>query len=198
MLALGLFTASLLLFAFVYVMTRALDYVRDHPEAASGSAVLAYEQCQTTLRQVIARSREIGDQISPNTLIAWQAPNGHFYTVSRKGVEEHRPNNRVYYLEWPRIGGVGVRLQPGFKITDASRDSRIDTRRAVGYSFILLIVPLSGDTITIPIPTYERPDAVDFVAQTLALAGYLKKRVNVFGFNKPPSAHRPPIVHDQH
>jgi hypothetical protein len=195
MLALGLFSASLLLFAFVYVMTRALDYVREHPEVVSGSAALAYEQCQTTLRQVIARSREIENHMSPNTLIAWQAPNGHFYTISRKGVEEHRPNNRVYYLDWPHIGGVGVRMQPGFKVTDANRDAWVDTRRTVGYSFILLIVPLSGDTITIPIPTYERPDAVDFVAQTLALAGHLKKRVNVFGFNKHPTPHRPPTKH---
>jgi hypothetical protein len=190
MLALSLFTASLLLFAFVFVMTRALDYVRQHPEVVSGSAALAYEQCQTTLRQVIARSREIESQMSPNPLIAWQAPNGHFYTISRKGVEEHRPNHHVYHLEWPHIGGVGVRMQPGFKVTDANRDGWVDTRYTIGYTFILLIVPLSGDTITIPIPTYERPDAVDFVAQTLALAGHLKKRVNVFGFNKPPAPHR--------
>jgi hypothetical protein len=189
MLALGLFTASLLLFAFVFVMTRALDYVRLHPEVVSGSAALAYEQCQTTLRQVIARSREIESQMSPSTLIAWQAPNGHYYTISRKGVEEHRPNHRVYHLDWPHIGGVGVRMQPGFRVTDANRDGWVDTRYAVGYTFVLLIVPLSGETITIPIPTYERPDAVDFVAQTLALAGHLNKRVNVFGFNKPPAPH---------
>ncbi len=190
MLALGLFTASLLLFAFVFVLTRALDYVRQHPEVLTGSAALAYEQCQSTLRQVITRSREIETQISSNTLIAWQAPNGHFYTISPEGVEEHRPNRRVYYLEWHHIGGVGVRMQPGFKVTDANHDGWVDTRFTVGYSFILLIVPLSGDTITIPIPTHERPDAVDFVAQTLALAGHLKKRVNVFGFNKPPAPHR--------
>ena len=85
MLALGLFTTSLLLFAFVFVMTRALDYVRRHPEVVSGSAALAYEQCQVMLRQVIVRSREIEKQMSPTTLIAWQAPNGRFYTISQQG-----------------------------------------------------------------------------------------------------------------
>jgi hypothetical protein len=190
MLAVALFTASILLFVLAFALARALEYVRQHPEVLVGSAALAYEQCQAMLRQVIERSKEIESQISPDVLIAWQAPDGKFYTVSGDGVEENRPGSRVYHLPWNNIGGVGVRMQPGFKVVDANRDGRVDTRRTVGYSFYLLIVPLSGDTMTIRIPTHDRADAVDFVAQTLALAGHLKKRVNVFGFNKAPAPSR--------
>jgi hypothetical protein len=153
-------------------------------------ASLAYEHCQITLREVIERSKAIEKTISPDALIAWKAPNGHFYRVSSRGVEEHRSGNHVYHLAWNHIGGVGVRLQAGFKVVDANRDGLADTRYTTGYSFLLLIVPVSGDTMTIRIPTPGRADAVDFVAQTLALAGHLKKRVNVFGFNKRPAPHR--------
>lgn len=192
MLAVVVFTALLLLCALLFMLSRALDYVRRHPDVMIGNATLAYQYCQTTLQQVIERSKEIEATMgtAPETLIAWQAPNGRFYTVSGQGVEEHRPGRQVYHLAWSHIGGVGVQLQPGFKVVDANRDGWVDTRYTTGYSFYLLIVPVSGDTITITIPAYGRADAVDFVAQTLALAGHLKKRVNVFGFNKPPAPHR--------
>jgi hypothetical protein len=190
MLAIVLFTASLLLFALVFMLARALDYVRQHPEVLIGNAAQAYAHCQITLQQVIERSKTIENTISPDALIAWQAPNGHFYTVSGRGVEEQRSGSRVYHLAWSHIGGVGVRLQAGFKVVDANRDGLADTRYTTGYSFFLLIVPVSGDTMTIRIPTPGRADAVEFVAQTLALATHLKKRVNVFGFNKPPAPHR--------
>jgi hypothetical protein len=185
MLAIALFTASILLFVLVYVLTRALDYVRQHPEILLANSALAYEQCQLTLQQVVSRSKEIAGAITPAMQIAWLAPNGHFYAVSSEGVEEHRPG-RVYHLGWPQIGGVGIRMQPGFKPVDLHRDTPGEVRSATGYSFFLLIVPLSGDTITIRIPTHDRADAIDFVAHTLALAGHLHKRINVFGFNKPP------------
>ncbi|RPI93013.1 MAG: hypothetical protein EHM39_13175 [Chloroflexi bacterium] len=189
MLAIALFTASILLFVLVFVLTRALNYVRQHPEVLIGSSALAYEQCQMTLQQVVTRSKEIAGAITPAIQIAWLAPNGHFYAVTGEGVEEHRPG-RVYRLGWPQIGGVGIRMQPGFKPADPYRDVPGDARSTTGYSFFLLIVPLSGDTITIRIPTHDRADAIDFVAHTLALAGHLHKRINVFGFNKQPRKSR--------
>jgi hypothetical protein len=77
-------------------------------------------------------------------------------------------------------------MQPGFKLAEANWEGyRHDT---TGYSFYLLIVPHSGNTMTVRIPTSERPDAVNFVAQTLTLAGHFKKRINVFGFHKPPAS----------
>jgi hypothetical protein len=185
MLAIVLFTASILLFALVFMLGRARDYVRQHPEILIGSASLAYEHCQIMLRQVIERSKEIESEISPDVLIAWQAPNGHFYTVNSSGIEERRSGKRVYRLAWNHIGGVGVWMQPGFDMVSAHRGGGADSRHTTSYSFYLLIVPFSGDTMAIRIPTYGRADAVDFVAQTLALAGHLKKRINVFGFNKP-------------
>jgi hypothetical protein len=185
MLAVALFTASILLFVLIAVLTRALDYIRRHPEVMSEGSAQAYERCQVMLRRVIARSQEIASAISPDALIAWQSPNGRFYTVSGGGVEEQQTNSRVYHLGWSEIGGVGVRMQPGFKLVDADY-----TGRTTSYSFYLVIVPHSGETMTILIPTHERTDAVEFVAQTLALAGYFKKRVNMFGFNKPPAPAR--------
>ena len=189
MLAIALFTASVLLFVLVFVLTRALDYVRQHPEVLIGNSALAYEQCQMTLQQVVMRSKEIAGAITPAIQIAWLAPNGHFYTVSGEGVEEHRPG-RVYRLAWPQIGGVGVRMQPGFKPGDPYRDVPGDVRSTTGYSFFLLIVPLSGDTITIRIPTNGRDDAVDFVAQTLALAGHLHEADQRVRVQQAPRARR--------
>ena len=183
----ALAVALLLLLALATLGRRAQRYVHQHPELLVKSLAESYRRCQITLRQVIERSKEIGPEGSDRALIAWHAPNGSVYTLSGTGIEERLSSGRAHALPWENIGGVGVRMQPGFKLVDTNRDGVTDLQRTTGYSFLLLIVPLSGSTITIPIPTYERPDAVDFVAQTLALAARKRKRINVFGFDKPPA-----------
>ncbi len=173
------------------VMWIALRYVRRHPELVTHGTPLAYQLCQNTLRQVIERNQAIAQHVSAQTLFAWQAPNGYMYTVSGQGVEERRESGRAEYsLNWAEIGGIGVRMQPGFRIYDYDRDGRADRRVTTGYSFHVLIVPLTGTTIIIPIPINNRADAVDFVAHTLALADHMKKRINVFGFDRPPAPRR--------
>jgi hypothetical protein len=42
----------------------------------------------------------------------------------------------------------------------------------------------------IAIPTHNRADAVNFVAHTLAFAEAMHKRINVFGFDRPPAPRR--------
>ncbi|MBN1562347.1 MAG: hypothetical protein JXA10_00795 [Anaerolineae bacterium] len=180
-----------LIVALGVIGRRALHYVQTHPELVTDGTPLAYQLCQATLQHIITRYKEIAGQHVASAVIAWQAPNGAVYTISRTGIEERRdPNRPPYALSWPDIGGVGVRMQPGFKVLDQDRDGRADSRVTTGYAFHLLIVPVTGDTMTIFIPTNNRTDAVNFVAHTLALAEIMQKRINVFGFNRPPAPHR--------
>jgi hypothetical protein len=180
-----------LIVALWLVGRRAMTYVRTHPELITNGTPLAYQLCQNTLQHIIARYKEIAGQQVASAVIAWQAPGGTVYTISRTGIEERRdPNRPPYTLAWADIGGVGVRMQPGFKVLDHDRDGRADSRVTTGYAFHLLIVPVTGDTMVIFIPTNNRTDAVNFVAHTLALAEIMQKRINVFGFDRPPAPRR--------
>jgi len=188
--ALGL--AAVLLAAIIVVVVRALDYLHRHPELIATSTPHAYERCHLTLAEIIARYKQIEARVTPQTERAWQSFNGRQYTVSFQGVEErtHPPHSLPYHLSWDTIGGVGLRMQPGFQWADSDRDGHTDNQYTTGYSFHLLIVPASGNTIDIVIPTVGHSAAVDFVAHTIALAERRGKRINVFGFDKPPAPHR--------
>lgn len=183
-----------LLAAIWLIGRRALRYVRAHPELITNGTPLDYQLCQTTLQRVVARYHEIAAQNrrpSATVLIAWQSPNGAVYTISGTGIEERRdPYHQAYTLVWSDIGGVGLRMQPGFKVLDKDRDGRADSRITTGYMVNLLIVPITGSTMTIPIPVNHRTDAIDFVAYTLLLADKMQKRINVFGFDRPPAPRR--------
>jgi hypothetical protein len=193
MLVVAVISAIVLAIMIVLVVLRALDYLQQHPELVTNGEPLAYQRCQITLAQVIARFKEIKPGITPDRIVTWQASIGSHYTVSYQGIEERRDSvgsAPAMSLTWDNIGGVGVRMQPGFTITDANRDGWPDRQYTTGYSFHLLIVPFSGGTMNIHIPTNDRADAVDFVAHAIALAERMDKRVNVFGFDKPPAPHR--------
>jgi len=175
MLAIAVVSAILLTLMIAIVVLRALDYLQQHPELVTNGEPLAYQRCQITLMQVIARFKEINPQITRDMVITWHAPNGNRYTVSHHGIEERRDSGGsvpATALAWDNIGGVGVRMQPGFTITDTNRDGWPDHQYTTGYSFHLLIVPFSGSTMNIPIPTNDRPDAVDFVAHTRWPSGW--------------------------
>lgn len=182
-------TALVLLAILSLVIARALTYVRQHPELLTHGTPPAYQRCQNTLLQVIERYKEIAGQVAPNVTINWQAPNGARYAVSDLGVEERR-EAAPYFLRWSDIGGVGVRMQPGFRLVDTNRDGSPDNQYTTGYSFYLLIVPITGPTMNVFIPTDGRDDAVDFAAHTIVLAEGRQKRINVFGFDRPPAPHR--------
>jgi len=186
-------TTLLLVLALIVVLQRALDYLKLHPELVTNGTPLAYQRCQGTLRQVIQRYRDIVDHVTLDKVMIWPSPNGNRYTISAAGIEEHRqisPDSQKYALPWDDIGGVGIRMQPGFTLADRNRDGLADSQFTSGYTFHMLIVPISGKTMNILIPTDERPDAVDFAAHTIALAERMDKRINVFGFDKPPAPHR--------
>lgn len=198
MLLLLIISAVVLGLAIVAVIWRALDYARQHPELVTDGAPLAYQRCQMTLKRIIDRYQEIknSDEIRAPVIVTWHAPNGAHYTASDQGIEQRRdslPEARRYILPWDEIGGVGVRMQPGFTLTDRNGDGWSDSQVTTGYSFYLLIVPLSGDTMNIRIATEDRSDAVDFAAYVIALAEQQEKRINVFGFDKPPAPYRQKI-----
>ncbi len=192
MLVVAVILSVCLLLAIIVVLVRALDYIQQHPELITDGTPLAYQRCQMTLAHVVTRFKEIEHALTPGDVVTWDAPDGFRYTLTRRGVERRREASsaRVYHLPWENIGGVGVRMQPGFSLVDHNRDGWADSQYTTGYSFHLLIVPISGHTMNIRIPTDERADAVDFVAYTLAAAERQHKRINVFGFNKPPAPHR--------
>jgi hypothetical protein len=196
MLIFAIITASCLLALIVFIIIRAVDYLDQHPELITDGAPLAYERCHVTLNEVIARFQEIKGTIPPRSGLRWQAFNGRTYAVSTSAVEEQRDPRTAtaYRLGWAQIGGVGIRMQPGFTVLAGAREHEADSTITTGYSFHLLIVPTSGSTIDIPIPTSSQDvahhDAVEFVAYTLALAEEHGKRINVFGFDKPPAPYR--------
>ena len=192
MLVAAIIIAILLLLAIILVLGRALDYIKQHPELITNGTPLAYQRCQVTLTRVVARFKEIEGALAPGDTITWNAPDGYHYTLDRRGIERQRATapNGAYFLAWENVGGVGVRMQPGFSLVDHNGDGWADSQYTTGYSFHLLIVPISGHTMNILIPTNDRDDAVDFAAYTLALADQQKKRINVFGFNRAPAPHR--------
>lgn len=184
-----IFTAISLLVAIIWAILRALDYIQQHPELVTAGEPLAYQRCHATLDAIITRYKLIQQRAPSRGFFGWAAPNGRVYRVSGSGVEEQRSVAR-YALRWSDIGGVGLRMQPGFRLVDEDRDGWADSRYITGYTFHLLIVPLSGDTIEVQIPINERDDAVDFVAFTLMFAERERKRVNMFGFDRPPTPYR--------
>lgn len=195
MLLVPILSALLLLTAITGVVVRGLDYLRQHPELTRHTSPLAYQLCHLTLAQVVARYQMVKARLSAASGTTWHAPDGRRFRVTQLGVESHRGAARdSYRLGWERIGGVGIRMQPGFRFTDENRDGTPDNQYTTDYSFHLLIVPTSGPTIDVPVPLREREAAVEFVAHTLALAEQHGKRINTFGFDKPPSAYRKRIA----
>jgi len=188
MLAVFVCSALALLVMIIVVLFRAQDYVRTHPEIITGGVPLAYWRCQETLDRIIRRYKELEPGVTAVTAVTWQGLSGRHYIVNNDGLTERRefPESGEYALPWDRISGVGMRMQPGFRLIE---DRRAESSYAVGYSFHLLIVPTSGPTIDILIPTDEcQTDAVEFTAQTLALTEHMGKRINLFGFDKMPGA----------
>jgi hypothetical protein len=189
----ALLTALILAGVTIAVLLRALGYLREHPELITNGTPLAYQRCQHTLSQIVQRYHQIAPLRSDSLLLAWQAPSGATYTLSGQGLTWHRGSTAVVpaaTLPWAEIGGVGVRMQPGFSFADRDRDGATDHIYTSTYTFALIIVPFQGPTLTIPIPTDGRDDAVNFAAHLLALAEARQKRINVFGFDKPPAPPR--------
>lgn len=188
---LPILSAAVLLGVFVSMMLRGVAYVQRHPEVAQHGAPLAYQLCHLTLVHVVERYHQVGQRAAPALSATWHAPGGRRYLVTGEGVEAQRGGGQALYrLPWDRIGGLGIRMQPGFRFADENRDGSTDNQYTIDYSFHLLIVPLSGATIDVPIPLRDHTQAVDFVAHALVLAEQHGKRVNTFGFDKPPSAYR--------
>lgn len=172
------------------VLLRALRYLRLHPELTQTPIPVSYIRCQRTLAQVIERFRALERGHVAAMSLDWESPGGFSYTISEPGIDQRRGAKHRHYLPWHAVGGVGVRMQPGFRHADRNRDGFVDSRYTVGYAFYLLVVPVSGHTMSIQIPTDGSADAIEFTALLLALAQHHRKRINVFGFNKPPAPHR--------
>lgn len=192
----AIISAFCLLFLFIMVLRRAFHYLSEHPEIVAQTPPPAYDRCHVTLSEIVTRYQQIKHGLLSQTTKRWQAFNGRTYTVNRTGMQEQRETSptRGYHLSWGQIGGVGVCMQPGFTVLAGARDAKSSARVTSGYTFHLLIVPISGSTIDIPIPLQEEDgahyQAVEFAAYTLALAEQQSKRVNVFGFDRPPAPYR--------
>lgn len=191
MLLLTIFTAIVLLVMIILVVFRALDYIGHHPEIINSGSPLTYQHCHLTLNHIIARYKEIKEQAATQPAQTWHSPRGRLYMLTDHGIEERRTEQQlIRQLPWPDIGGVGLRMQPGFQLTDDNGDGWPESQYTTGYSFHLLIVPTNGDTIDVQIPTDGQQDAIRFVAQTIVLAEHKGKRINIFGFDKPPAPYR--------
>lgn len=185
----ALLSAAVLLGATLWVLARGLDYLHNHPELIRGGAPLAYRQCHATLAEIVARYRQLETAGPSVAALTWHSRQGRRYTVDSNGVEEQRRADRpAYRLLWGAIGGVGLRMQPGALGASPERDA---VQPTPSYTFHLLIVPVSGRTIEVLLPTDGDAAALDFAAHTLAQAHRLGKRINTFGFDRPPVPVRP-------
>lgn len=180
----------LVLVLMLLVLARAVRYVRRHPELFTSTVPVGYVRCQRTLRRVIERSKALAGGELERTSIVWQAPGGLRLTLDASAVEARRGDGGGVRMRWDDVGGVGVRMQPEFRFVDADGDRRPDVQQTVGYSFHVLVVPLSGSTLSFTIPTDGQPEPVEFAARLLALAGHHQKRINVFGFDRAPAPPR--------
>ena len=161
MLAVAVITALILLAALVLTTWRALGYIRQHPELLTDTAPPAYARCQETLRQIVARYQLLEALPAAEGPVTWRAPSGLIYDVSEGGITERRERNPGYHLRWPDIGGVACVCSPASNWSIVTATAA-DNQFTVDYAVYLLIVPLSGRTLNVPIPTDqgERRDHV--------------------------------------
>ncbi|MBN1679939.1 MAG: hypothetical protein JW966_06575 [Anaerolineae bacterium] len=192
MLPFALISALVLLAVTCIVIQRALAYVNAHPEITSRGSPVSYQRCHTTLLDVIERYHQIRNQIEAGLHVSWQSPLGGYYTIDHSGVTEHWLSSQktAGHLPWHRISGVGIRMQPGFRFIRPDMDTTSHNSVTTGYSFHVLVVPLSGRTMDIIIPIDGQNDAISFVAYMVALAENRGKRINTLGFDKPPASRR--------
>lgn len=194
MIILGLLilSAIILLTLVVWFTARAQVYVQAHPELlAEQQPPAEYLRCHATLSRIIERYHQLKPHISHHTTLEWQAPGGRCYHADAARVEEQlAARGADHHLTWDIIGGVGLRMQPGFTVTDENRRRQSYTVITSSYTFYLLIVPVRGPTLSVHIPTDNNAHAIDFAAGIVALAELMGKRVNVFGFDRPPAPNR--------
>lgn len=190
MLPLAIVTAVILVAIFASITLRALHYVGQHPELITNDMPPAYARCQHTLLQIIDRCQLLETLPPHHDEFSWHAPSGFVYRITDAGIEERREGaarSHAYFLRWHDIGGVGLRMQPGFRLVDRDGDGYADSQYTVDYAFYLLVVPLHGRSINVQVPTDHHQDALNFVAHTLMLAQRKRRRISVFGFDKPPA-----------
>lgn len=198
MMVIALVSAALLLALMIVTVHRALRYVERHPELLTQTGPRTYQLCQDTFRDIAARYHDLKNDALDRVILAWHSPNGLYYLLTDEGVEERRGADDyrgAYRLRWDQIGGIGLRMQPGFRLADLSRDRMADGALTSGYGFRLLVVPMSGRTMEIVVATTaraeaSRAEAVEFAAHLVAVAEQKGKRVNAVGFDRPPAGRR--------
>lgn len=187
--AAALVSTGVLLVALIVTVRRGLHYVARHPELLTTHGPRAYTLCQDTFRDLAARYHVLKTEQLDRISVAWHSPSGLYYLLTDEGIEE-RPEaddtRRAYRLTWEQIGGIGLRMQPGFRVVGTGRNRHRAAAASLGYAFWLLVVPLSGRTIEIHLATDDRAESVEFAAYVVALAEQKGKRVNAVGFDRPP------------
>jgi hypothetical protein len=111
------------------------------------------------------------------------------YTVSLEGFliipDDPTGSALLAPLSWEAVSGIGVEMTPIYAYAPAMRSFwDVSTRVNTGYRFNLLIVPISGATLTIQLPLRGNEAAMNFGAHVLALARYHERRLSHIGFDK--------------
>ena len=152
----------------------------------------AYTICHTMLQQMVKQAYYLlptfDSDVANSTPMARQSVRWGAYSVSAEGLLFAPDTPKAGLLPvtaWDAVSGVGVEMAPIYHYAPATRSYwDISTQVNTGYQFNLLIVPLSGSTLTIQLPLRNNDSAVNFAAHVLAFARYRNCRLSHIGFDK--------------
>ena len=167
------------------ILWRRVSAARQHISGLGGLApVEAYAICHNMLNQMVYVAYTLLPTIDTCPPATWDR-----YTVSMAGllvVPTHPTGPGLLApLRWEAVSGIGVEMAPVYAYTPASRSFwDISTRVNTGYQLNLLIVPISGATLTIQLPLQNNEAAINFGAHMLAFARTHERRLSHIGFDK--------------
>lgn len=175
------YLTPLLLFV-AYRVYRGLVVFRTHRTGFTPRQ--AFVTCHSMLEKIVIDAWELLPQIETLPPVMWE-----LFTVSVDGIS-FLPINApglalVPITEWGNVSGVGLEMRPLYDYAPALRGFwHIATRVNTGYEFNIVVVPLTGETLTMKIPLQKNSAAVQFAAHLLAFARSRHCRLSVMGFDK--------------
>jgi hypothetical protein len=159
---------------------RALVYRKRHSGLTPQQA---FALCHTLLEAVVVKAWELLPQVDSDPPTQWER-----FTVSADGISFlplNAPSGALIPItEWQNVSGVGLEMRPLYDYHAGESFWHIATRVNTGYQFNIVVVPHTGETLTLTIPLRNNDLAVQFAAHLLAFARARQCRLSLMGFDK--------------
>jgi hypothetical protein len=168
-----------------YLLYRALRGMGIYRKVHTGfTPQQAFVTCHDLLERIVLRAWELLPAVEDLPATNW-----YRYTVSADGIlsdpGEGRSAALIPITKWTDVSGVGLEMRPLYDYARATKSYwHVATRINVGYQFNILVVPFTGETVTVTLPLQDSAHALEFAAHLLAFARRRNCRLSVMGFDK--------------